>query len=339
MKWLIGLMDQEGICKMLGFTVSPNLAPLKSYRDRIIPSNEDHGLMDVSEYAGHLRKIFQAEPAWAGIGEVGGSFVVDGKPIGGPRQEKCKTWTGVYRCGFGEGRLPADHPDLLPVYDVAAEFGKVVMTHPLMESGPQRNLLEWPLTRSLERALSHNRKTQFLVHGVILPARYRLYMGNLTYEEWYAWWRTLLDRHPNLFFDSSPFTSPHMGWDPEFFLDQRRTAEEIRTHSHEVLSRSPDYFLNHMKDEAHFQWHVDLALKEFGPLWLSYPDRFMLGVDIDYSDEPCRVPWLCNEQVIRTYWRFVRAVLGRLPPEVAEKIAYKNAERLYGSPGRRSGGG
>jgi len=62
---------------------------------------------------------------------------------------------------------------------------------------------------------------------------------------------------------------------------------------------------------------------EFGPDWkdllVDYSDRFMLGVD-PYTPET----WLEMKKVMNWY----DSMFDELPPEVAEKIRYKNAERV-----------
>lgn len=63
------------------------------------------------------------------------------------------------------------------------------------------------------------------------------------------------------------------------------------------------------------------------PAWqavfLRYPDRFLVGTDT----------WVTSrwDQVV-TGMHFVRGWLGQLPRDVAEQIAYRNGERLLGSP-------
>jgi hypothetical protein len=145
--------------------------------------------------------------------------------------------------------------------------------------------------------------------------------------------------------DPSVLMTHHMAWDPEFLIGEgsalrsqlltpsglrvRRVREMMR----EVWAGRPEVFLNHMGAEAHFRWHVELALEDWEPLFLAYPDRFMLGTDFDYT-EPCRIPWHCDERVMRLWLRFYRSILGRLPLQVAKRIAYDNAERIYGSRSR-----
>jgi hypothetical protein len=62
---------------------------------------------------------------------------------------------------------------------------------------------------------------------------------------------------------------------------------------------------------------------EWRAVFLSHPDRFMVGTDTwttsRWADLPASIA-------------AVRAWLNQLPREVAEKIAFKNAERLFGGP-------
>jgi hypothetical protein len=62
---------------------------------------------------------------------------------------------------------------------------------------------------------------------------------------------------------------------------------------------------------------LDEAWRE---LFLRYPDRFLIGTD---TWTPSRWDELASEN------RFARAWLAQLPPEVAEKIAYRNGARLF----------
>jgi hypothetical protein len=55
-------------------------------------------------------------------------------------------------------------------------------------------------------------------------------------------------------------------------------------------------------------------------LFLRYPDRFVVGTDT----------WMPSRwEDVESENRIVRAWLAQLPPEVAEKIAFRNAARLY----------
>ena len=77
---------------------------------------------------------------------------------------------------------------------------------------------------------------------------------------------------------------------------------------------------------------VDLAIRngdvapggQLDPAWravfLKHPDRFLAGTDTWMTARWEALPGSVSE---------VRAYLNQLPPDVAEKIAYKNAERLF----------
>ena len=77
---------------------------------------------------------------------------------------------------------------------------------------------------------------------------------------------------------------------------------------------------------------VDLAIRNgdvapggtLDPAWravfLRHPDRFLAGTDTWVTSRWEALPGSVSE---------VRAYLRQLPPDVAEKIAYKNAERLF----------
>jgi len=61
-------------------------------------------------------------------------------------------------------------------------------------------------------------------------------------------------------------------------------------------------------------------------LFLRHPDRIMVGTDT----------WVTSRwQALPGYLAEMRAWLRQLPPEVAEKIAFRNAERLFGGDTRR----
>lgn len=58
-------------------------------------------------------------------------------------------------------------------------------------------------------------------------------------------------------------------------------------------------------------------------LFLRHPDRFMVGTDTWVNSQWDRLPEILDG---------FRAWLRQLPPDVAERIAYRNADRLFGSP-------
>jgi Amidohydrolase len=84
--------------------------------------------------------------------------------------------------------------------------------------------------------------------------------------------------------------------------------------------------------DAHPNLWVDLALRTdvapngrldagWAALFERYPDRFLIGTDTWVVSQWTRLPELMSR---------VRGWLRQLPPEVAQQIAYTNAERLFG---------
>ena len=62
---------------------------------------------------------------------------------------------------------------------------------------------------------------------------------------------------------------------------------------------------------------------QWGAVFLRHPDRFMVGTDT----------WITPRwHSLAEGMRDIRAWLGQLPPEVAEKIAWRNGERLFPAP-------
>jgi hypothetical protein len=86
--------------------------------------------------------------------------------------------------------------------------------------------------------------------------------------------------------------------------------------------------------DLHPNLWVELALRgdvapsgRLEPAWAAlfqrYPDRFMVGTDTWIPSQWDRLPSLMAA---------VQAWLAQLPRDVAEQIAYRNAERLFGAP-------
>lgn len=63
--------------------------------------------------------------------------------------------------------------------------------------------------------------------------------------------------------------------------------------------------------------------EDWKKLFLRYPDRFLLGSDTWISER-----WASYGAIMAEY----RGWLAQLPRDAAEKIAYRNAERLFGKP-------
>lgn len=215
-----------------------------------------------------LRRVFAEGPFWAGSGEW---------PL----------WQ-QYRYRADQQFTPPDDPVLLQVYDVVAEFDRTVMVHPHYGRP------------ALERALSHNRKTPFLVHGTqaatrrppCLPAPSPLGCmdASLLTE--------LMTAHPNFFYDVSVTANPHT-------FDDTVGGAPVTVHFREDLDA-----------------HVEEAYAFYGGPFEAFPDRFLWGIDTGNQRSNY------EPEFFRLQIEFYRRLLGRLPPTTAEKIAYRNAERI-----------
>lgn len=93
-----------------------------------------------------------------------------------------------------------------------------------------------------------------------------------------------------------------------------------------VLARNPNLMVD--LSGMHFQRTPALAT-ESGPLdpkWKALiekmPDRFLVGID-------AWAPRLFEPAMLDRLMKWTRRVLGELPPDVAERVAWKNAAALY----------
>jgi predicted TIM-barrel fold metal-dependent hydrolase len=100
----------------------------------------------------------------------------------------------------------------------------------------------------------------------------------------------------------------------------------------ELLARHPNLYMNIRLPRGGPQ--PFFALNEAGqlkPFWLKlladYPDRFMLGSD--FMQQASGSSRGITEDVFNNF----RGLLEQLPEELAQAIAWKNAERLYPEPG------
>lgn len=99
--------------------------------------------------------------------------------------------------------------------------------------------------------------------------------------------------------------------------------------AHAGLSEGPDAALE-LLDRYDGLW-IELSLRDdvapdgvLDPSWrqvfLKHPDRFLVGTDT----------WIPSRwDALGPNAEFTRGWLGQLPPEVAQKIAYRNGERLF----------
>ena len=94
-----------------------------------------------------------------------------------------------------------------------------------------------------------------------------------------------------------------------------------------LLSRNPNLLVD--LSGMHYQRTPRLASEKgrLDPAWKGliekFPDRFMMGIDV-------WAPRLFEPATLDRLLAWTRRILGELPPEVAQKVAYRNAARLFG---------
>jgi len=94
-----------------------------------------------------------------------------------------------------------------------------------------------------------------------------------------------------------------------------------------LLARNPNLVID--LSGMHFQRTPRLATEDgpLDPAWKAlierHPERFLMGVDV-------WAPRLFEPAMLDRLMRWTRRVLGELRPDVAERVAYSNAVRLFG---------
>lgn len=182
--------------------------------------------------------------------------------------------------------VPADHPLMLLLADIAARHGVPIDLHfdPVPEDSSipaniaaRRNppVLKANLA-GFERLLAHNRQTTIVwAHAGSDPVGF--FTPQLA--------REMLGRHANLSFSIRPFAAMHGA-----MVNQRGTIN-----------------------------------KAWVALLRDFPDRFVIGTDSFFVAGKYADP----DTVAGKQRRAVRTLLNSLPPPLARRIGYENAERLY----------
>ncbi len=192
----------------------------------------------------------------------------------------------------GYESVPADHPLLLLLADIAAQHDVPIDLHfdpvpadvekPTNLSSPRNPAVLKANLEGFERLLAHNRKTKILwAHAGADPVGY--FTPRLV--------RELLDRHSNLALSIRP-TAPFPG------------------------------SMVHPKGAINDDWIA--VLRDF-------PDRFVIGSDsfvVAKTYTGAEAPRIF-EQRSEIQRRGIRRLLSHRPAELARRIGYENAERLY----------
>lgn len=112
----------------------------------------------------------------------------------------------------------------------------------------------------------------------------------------------ILDRHPNAYYGVDAF----WGHDRELFLL--------------FVGESKEEYLERL--DANFNTVLNYAVSDWKPAVERHPDQFVWGIDRGDA------VWNYDLEVGQMQVKLARAFIGKLDPEVQEKIAYRNAERL-----------
>jgi hypothetical protein len=201
---------------------------------------------------------------------------------------------------------------------------------------------KWPLKSGQERTLYGERYVKASAPNVMNLAKKLSGTGIPIYFHWetYNWDRDWPEI--NQLFKSNPntiFVWPHLG-----FSKPVQIAEILHRHKnvYGTISKREMYFFDHgwvnWKGEdvgayrlANLAWQDQLGSSmldlngniqvEWFHLLRRFPDRFMFAVDAHMDKR-----WGKYEKAVLTQ----RELLGQLPSYLAEKIAYKTAESLFG---------
>lgn len=193
--------------------------------------------------------------------------------------------------------VPADHPLLLVLADVAAEHGVPIDLHMDVAAEERRTIgrlaglpnnpkLLPATVPALERLLAHTRRAT-----IIWAHAGTDHLGDFTPERISA----LLDKHTNL------------------FVSLKIAGPKAPTKNKVFAGRSLD--------------------PEWRALLMRHLDRFVIGTDNFYADPSAGGPMAEFSRVTGPRLRATKMFLSMLPPILARQIARDNALRLYGMSG------
>lgn len=185
--------------------------------------------------------------------------------------------------------VPADHPLLLLLTDIAAEKGVPIDIH--FDASPEERPLPPPLPASRNPATLKENLTAF---------------------------ERLLDHNPN-----AKIVWAHVGTDP----GKMRTPELCRR----LLAAHPNLYMSFrtgkgMPLPAGAMTPTGELKKPWLKLIQDFPDRFTIGSDQFYP------PFQNGRRTTGQGLDTLRVLVDVLPPELARKVAYENAKRIYKLP-------
>ena len=189
-------------------------------------------------------------------------------------------------------------PQMQAVFRVVNEMGGVVMIHPRDRRNPSSPAVWRPEdSTELEKVLQTYPNITFLFHGNadilephILP---------------------LMSKYPNVYYTFDVIHMVTSSW--------RFGAERILPPS--GAPDAPDQFLANV-NRVGIDTIVEYSINDTRTWFKQHPDRILWGTD--------RFSWMWEEPASETFIRLGRQFIARLPAEVQEAYAYKNALRVFG---------
>mgnify|MGYP002278070225 CR=1 FL=1 len=289
--WFVSWMQRNRVVRAMAIT-NEQIAPvIEPHDDRLVPFLSPYiQLRDEFErLSAALEDLLDRHDFYEGLGEF-----------------------GLYRAP-GPDRtppIPANHPRLLEVYDLAADRDIPVMVH-----GGRPTQYEDPtgLVTDMEAAFEHNRDCTFLVHstfyGVTIDGESNLPIGEAV--------DTLLNEHSNLYFDiSGANTSPYSYRYNEGPDDDYDTVNRTE-------KKSQEWFESKLQADGGVDYHASRLYDLYGSILENHPDRVTWGMDASWQ-------WHFNDWAMDTWIDVARALLGKLPQDKADQVGYKTAADLFG---------
>lgn len=288
--WFIDWMRRNKVAQAMAITTKELAPTIEAHDDRLVPFlfPYQHVRNELDRLRPVLNELLNRYEFYEGLGEF-----------------------ALYRSPGPDGTppLPANHPRLLEVYDLAAERDIPVMVH-----GGQRGQYgnpEDPVT-DMEAAFTHNRDCTFLVHGtfhnVTINGETGVPIGEAV--------DILLDRHPNLYFDiSGGTTSPYSyryNEGPDDDYDTVNPREK----------KSQEWFESKLQADGGVEYHAAQLYDLYEPMLENHPDRVTWGMDASWQ-------WHFNDWAMDTWVDVARALLGKLSRDKAEQVGYKTAAGLF----------
>lgn len=283
-------MGRNRVSHAMAITHTGLVPVVEEHDDRLVPFCFPYDLLrtDLATLADSLARRLDEYPLYRGIGEFG-----------------LYRWPGP----DGDPPLPANHPSLLDVYDLAAERDMPVMVHG-GQPGQYGNGAD-PVAH-MEAAFEHNRDCTFLVHGTFQNGVTIDGTADVPVGEAVA---TLLERHSNFYYDISGQASPYA-------YDWERPPDDDRDTVNPGERRSREWFESKLADRGGLDQHAERLYETFKPILEDHSGRVTWGMDASWQ-------WHFNEWALDAWADIARSILGHLPEDAAADVGYRTAGMLF----------